>query len=291
MNIDQVYVFLIRNDVWIYILCGLGLIWYGSEFLRARRFLKQAMFGLERETGKRRQGNAFIFLFILGVIVSAVTYVNIRVAPTLPQTLLRPPTPTRDIFNLPLSSPTPLGISSFRPRGTPTSPLFVPTVTLPSQLQSNNTSNPVGTPTSPLQQPDNIDDIDVDDFVAGSDEGDFTVEDSSEGVPSLPASPNNCHPNATINRPTENESISGSVNLIGTALNENFLFYQIDISGPETNGSWTALFQPVFQTVNNGFLGNRDLVGWENGTYQLRLTVTDANGTDTGVCTVTVQVN
>ncbi len=40
---------------------------------------------------------------------SIVFFVNSRIAPTLPPELLKPPTPTPNIFSTPLSSPTPLG--------------------------------------------------------------------------------------------------------------------------------------------------------------------------------------
>jgi hypothetical protein len=95
---NQVYVFLIRNDVWIYILAGIGLFWYFSQLIRARRSLRQAVFGLERERGQQQQRRALTFSLLLMGIIILVSYVNIAVAPTLPPELLKPPTPTPDIF-------------------------------------------------------------------------------------------------------------------------------------------------------------------------------------------------
>ena len=43
--------FAVRNYVWIYFLCLLGVIWYLAELRRARRVLGQARFSLEFETG------------------------------------------------------------------------------------------------------------------------------------------------------------------------------------------------------------------------------------------------
>ncbi|MCA9998520.1 MAG: hypothetical protein KDE56_22310, partial [Anaerolineales bacterium] len=62
---DAFYVFIIHNDVWIYILCALGLFWYGSELVRALGILRRAMFGLERETGTRLRNNALFFIALL----------------------------------------------------------------------------------------------------------------------------------------------------------------------------------------------------------------------------------
>ena len=67
---DRLYLFLIRNDIWIYIICGLGLFWYISEFIRARQLLRRASFGLERETGGRVQGNALLFILLLLSVVA-----------------------------------------------------------------------------------------------------------------------------------------------------------------------------------------------------------------------------
>ena len=90
---DRIYVFIIRNDVWIYILSILGLVWYLSELWRARGLLRGAMFGLERERGQRLQSRALILVILCTSIIALVTYVNLQVAPTLPAELLKPPTP------------------------------------------------------------------------------------------------------------------------------------------------------------------------------------------------------
>ncbi|MEW5988980.1 MAG: hypothetical protein AB1791_20335, partial [Chloroflexota bacterium] len=72
---ENLYVFLIRNDIWIYILCGLGLIWYFGEWWRAQRMLRSAMFGLERETGQHLRNNALLFLTLFALVAGAVYYV------------------------------------------------------------------------------------------------------------------------------------------------------------------------------------------------------------------------
>lgn len=134
-------VFIIRNDVWILILCAMGLFWYITELFRARRLLRRAMFGLERETGTRMRNNALLFITIFASIVLLVYYVNTRVAPNLPPEVLNPvPATTPDIFLTPLSSPTPLG-GPAEQQPTPTPPL-APTVTLPGSGPPQDDGSP-----------------------------------------------------------------------------------------------------------------------------------------------------
>lgn len=140
---DEVYVFFIRNDVWIYILCGLGLLWYGSEFFRGRAILRQAMFGLERETGRRVRNTAVTLVVILVGLVSWVVYVNVLVGPTLPAGLLRPPTPTPNPFSLPIVTS-----GSVEVEATATLPM-APTVTLPGQATVTPTITPPIQPPTP----------------------------------------------------------------------------------------------------------------------------------------------
>lgn len=144
---DAFYVFIIHNDVWIYILCALGLFWYGSELVRALGILRRAMFGLERETGTRLRNNALFFIALLATIAGLVYYINSSIAPTLNPSLFRLPTPTPDIFATPLSSPTPLG--TVENLAVPT-PGLAPTVTLASQPNIPLIDEPVITDTQEI---------------------------------------------------------------------------------------------------------------------------------------------
>ena len=102
---DSVYVFLIRNDVWIYILSTLGFFWYAVEFIRATRGLRSAVFGLERERGTQTRNNALLFMSLFATVIAVVFFVNRQIAPTLAPELLRPPTPTPNPLSTPLSRP------------------------------------------------------------------------------------------------------------------------------------------------------------------------------------------
>ena len=93
---DRIYLFLIHNRVWIYILSAFGLVWYIGELIRAQRALGRAMFNLERETATRLRNHALSFVLFFVTVVGVVYYVNRFVAPDLPEEVLSPLTPTPD---------------------------------------------------------------------------------------------------------------------------------------------------------------------------------------------------
>ena len=257
---DAIYVFLIRNDVWIYILCTLGLLWYLAELLRAQSALRRAMFGLERETALRTRNKALFFILVFGAAIGLVTYANEVVRPTLPVEMLRPPTPTPGTGQLRTTAvATETTAVATEPGTTPTSPV-APTVTLPgdeaAEATSAETPTPGPTPTpSPTARP-----------VAG------------------------CTPSAFIREPANGKQVAGTVNIYGTADTPDFGYYELEISGPQTNGTWANLIgRRVTQRVVDGFLGgNVNLSQWEPGSYLLRLTVGTAQDQVTNQCVVDI---
>ncbi|MBK8986061.1 MAG: hypothetical protein IPM39_08265 [Chloroflexi bacterium] len=260
---ERVYVFILRNDVWIYILVVLGLFWYGSQYLQARRKLQQAMFGLERERGSQMRNTAIFFLLFFFGLGGIVYYVNTSIAPTLPASLLKPPTPTPNIFATPLSSPTPLGTAEIRPPE-PT-PALVPTITLASQ--------PGGLTVS---------------------EAEATARPNAPPTPSGPTPTPfvDCTVNLNIREPANGSVVSGLINFTGTAATPNFGFYKLEANGPETAGSWASLLgRTVDRPVRDGFLGNVNLSEWSGGPYLLRLTAVDINGSETGQCVIQVTLD
>ena len=106
---NDIYLFFIRNDIWIYIVCAFGLFWYLTQFFQARGMLQRAMFNLEKEQGRAIRNTATISILAFTAVIALVYYINTQIAPTLPADLLKPPTPTPNIFATRLSSPTPLG--------------------------------------------------------------------------------------------------------------------------------------------------------------------------------------
>jgi hypothetical protein len=267
---EPIYVFLIRNDVWIYILCGLGLFWYGNEFLRSRRLLRQAIFGLERERGLRIRNSALSFILLLAAVIGAVYYVNVQVAPGLPPELFRLATPTPDIFSTPLSSPTPLGTAEISPP-TPTVPL-VPTITLAGQ-PGEEAATLAGT-SSPGEG-----------ARPGADETPGTSTPSGPTVTPFVA----CTVDLNISQPRDGAFVSGSIIFNGTADFPDFKAFRLEANGPETSGQWASLLgRSIEQPARDSFLGNVNLSQWQPGPYLIRLTGVNTAGSDAGYCVIQI---
>ncbi len=263
---NQLYVFILKNDVWIYIVAALGLLWYVNEYFRSRRILKQAMFGLERERGSRVRSNALLFIFILGSIISFVFYVNNQIAPTLPAELLRPATPTPNIFSTPLSSPTPLQTTVPTPV-----PSLVPTIT----LVGNNIAQPAPA--------NNEGEADTDTAVSD----DPTTE---AGTPLPPPTPEvACNVRLNITDPRDGAVVPSTVTFFGTVDVDEFNYFRLEANGPQTSGQWADLLgRNVNQRIIDGLLGSANLEQWETGPYLVRLTAVNNNGFDISQCIIQI---
>lgn len=255
---DQFYVFVIRNDVWLYIVSILGLVWYVMKLWQARRILKGAMFGLERERGQRLRNRALVLVILCISIISLVTYVNLEVSPTLPAELLRPPTPTPNIFATPLSSPTPQN-----PAGVPPSPVLAPTATLPDQ--SGSESSPAGIE-PPLVE---------------------TIVPTPTGTLSVQIG--DCPTNAQITSPPSGAFTDGALTIFGTAESEDFGRYDIEAYGPQTGEVWLSILSDGGQSeVLDGILASVDLSTWLPGTYFIQLQLFDSVGEQSEQCTIEI---
>lgn len=253
---DRIYLFLIRNDVWIYIVSALGLFWYITEFIRAQGALRRAVFNLERETATRVRNHALSFILFFGAVVGIVYYVNRNIAPELPATLLLPPTPTPDIFATPLASPTPLATAAAEGEA-PGQPILAPTVTLPA-LPGLTTPIPIT--------------------------GTLTVEAT---VAAAPTPFESCIPELTITEPLNGSVVFQRVRFRGTANTGELHQYTIELNGPQTGGQWAPIFQePAPQPVINGDLGEADLSTWQAGPYRVQMRAFDVGGGELGVCTI-----
>lgn len=254
---DRFAVFLIRNDIWIYFISILGLFWYATELWRAHRLLRQAIFGLERERGTRMRNNALVFISVFLGIIAVVFFVNQRIAPSLPQSLLFPPTPTPNIFATPLTSPTPLRTTIEQSVATPN---LAPTVTLAGD----------GTPSVGLEGEDPL-----------------LTPTPTLYVPPTPFV--NCTADLNISEPQNGSAVDGALSFFGTADTENFQYYILETNGPQTNGQWASLLgRSVDQPVREGFLGNSNLSMWQSGPYLIRLTTIDVGENITGQCVIQV---
>ncbi len=266
---ERFFVYILRNDVWILILCSLGLIYFASQFLQSRKILQRAMFGLEREKGSRMQTTAVFFLFLFGGIMAFVIYVNTTIAPTIPDSAWKPPTPTPNIFATPLSSPTPIGTPEIRlPEPTPE---LVPTITLASdavnsQLSPGADNEPVTNLTQVPETP------------------------TPSGPTPTPFV--DCTVDLNISEPINGSVVADVINFSGTADTPNFAYYRLEANGPETDGVWASLLgRDMEQSVRDGFIGNVNLSQWGNGPYLIRLTAVDSNGFTTGQCVIQVTLD
>ncbi|MCP4427444.1 MAG: hypothetical protein GY803_23390 [Chloroflexi bacterium] len=259
---ESLYVFLILNDVWIYILSALGLFWFINEYVRSRRILRRAMFGLEWEKGTRLRNNALAFIIIFAAIIGLVFYVNSQVKPTLSEDLFKPPTPTPDIFSTPLSSPTPLGTAEII-LPSPTPPI-VPTITLASQPGEPPVAEP------PVSEP--------------------TESPTPPGPTVTPFI--GCTFDLNISEPGNGAFVAGAITFSGTADTEDFHHYRLEANGPETNGDWASLLgREVDQPVRDGFLGNVNLSQWANGPYLIKLTAVNTTQSEVGQCVIQITLN
>lgn len=266
---DRIYVFIIRNDVWMLILASMGLIWYISEFLRARAQLKRAVFGLERERGTQRRNNALLFILMLSGVIGLVLYVNYQIAPTLPTTVLRPNVDP-PALGTPLAPPT--AVATTPP--TPTPPL-VPTITLASQP---------GVPPA-------VDAVPVDEQTTITDtqnaEGDTAVSLPTFSVPPTPVI--GCNLTLTISEPRNGAVISGPIEFFGTVNTPDFGGFTLEANGPQTNGQWASLLgRTIEQSVQDGLLGNVNLTEWESGPYLVRLTAVNTNQVELYQCVIQI---
>lgn len=261
---DRVFLFFVRNDVWIYIVCAFGLFWYLTEFVRSQRRLRQAMFNLERETSLQVRNNALTFILFFGAIAGFTYYVNAAIAPDLPEELLIPATATPDIFATPLVPPTPLTGGGSQPEGggpLPDRPAPAPTVTLPPELGG------------PIPEPELLTD---------------TVSAEATLTPELIGTPFvGCRPDLLFTAPLDGSVAFSTIEFAGTANTGETHLYTIELNGPQTEGAWAPLFElPVPQPIDEAVLGTADLSAWADGPYLARLRATDRGGSEVGQCVI-----
>ena len=260
---DRIYLFLIRNDVWIYIVSILGLFWYLTELIRASRTLRRAMFNLEKETATAARNHALGFLLFFSVVIGIVFYVNRNIAPNLPEQLLVEASPTPDIFATPLNPPTPIGTPIAEGALNP-APILAPTVTLPFLPGINDSAIITGTTTA-----------------------------ETEATPEVSPTPfEACVPELTITDPLNGSVVFQRALFRGTANTGELHQYVVEINGPQTAGSWAQLTQtPIDQPIINGDLAQADLSQYQVGPYRVRLRALDTNGAELGQCVIQITLD
>lgn len=72
--------------IWLYVLCGLGILVYLRSILMARRERKSALFTLEREAASSRAARSLVGVFVFMGLAGSVFFVEEMLAPRLPET-------------------------------------------------------------------------------------------------------------------------------------------------------------------------------------------------------------
>lgn len=255
---DRFYLFLIRNDVWIYIVSTLALFWYLFEFIRAVQALRQAMFNLERETATNARNHALSFLIFFTTIIVVVFYVNRYIAPTLPQEVLNPPIATPGIFDTPAAPPAAASTTTASGSNSIEAPAMAPTATLPGAEAGA--------------------------VITDTEEGPETPIDVGTPTPIT-----ECIPTLMISEPLNGSVVFRRTTFRGTASTGETHRYIIELNGPQTAGTWAAISsEPANQPVVAGDLGEIDLSQWARGPYQVRLRALDSGGNELGSCTIQI---
>ena len=161
----------------------------------------------------------------------------------------------------------PLVVEALAP--TPAVP-FVPT---PTNTPLSATPTPTNTPT-PLPLP--------------------TAEEAAEEAATpepprpavqAPACPDN---RSLFLRPGNNEQVSGTINVVGSANHEQFQYYKIEYAAAGTENY--AYISGGNSPVTNGVLGTIDTSALGNGAWTMRLIVVDQTGNFPPPCQVTMNV-
>jgi RHS repeat-associated protein len=84
-------------------------------------------------------------------------------------------------------------------------------------------------------------------------------------------------PTATLTSPAANTEITSPTDIVGTATDDNFVRYELDVAPVEENPAFTRLATGISQ-ISNGVLGTFDPTLLLNGPYTVRLRVYDAGG-------------
>ena len=91
-----------------------------------------------------------------------------------------------------------------------------------------------------------------------------------------------------VTSPEPGEELKGTVEITGTVNTQNFGFYKYEVA-PQGANTW-ATISAGREVVRNGILGRWDTSALIPGDYQLRLVVTDNQGSSLPPCIVPVRV-
>jgi hypothetical protein len=243
-----------KYAIWIYILCGAGMIYYLQAALSARNEGSQAMFSLEREqAAKRIYRSAGMILVLLLIVVGVYGLSNH--SDMLPlQAESREPTPPAT------GAPATLTAEAQSPEGQATGTVGVPH-TPPNESQSTPTSEP-----TPTRKPRRT----------GTP---IVVPTLPQDTPTPRIVPAVCpQANVQVLQPGQNQIVDAGIEVRGTAYKDlfdryEFKFQSRDVPGDEWH--WVKTFRTPIQ---NGSLGVWHTSHLPPGRYRFLLIVIDKQG-------------
>lgn len=252
-----------KYSLWIYILCGIGMIYYIQAALSARTEGVQAMFSLEREqAAKRVYGSAGMILVLLMIVVGVYGLTNYAdLPPVQPETneTATPSAAEQATLTAGLQEPSTTGTVEANQTDTAQDPSDATPTSEPTPTRKPvRTNQPIVIPTLVLETP------------------------TPQVIPAV------CpHPNVRVNQPGQNQIIDAGIEVRGTAFKEGFdryefKFQSLDLVGDEWH--WVETFRTP---VQNGSLGVWHTSHLPPGRYRFLLIVIDKSG-NSQECTVPV---
>lgn len=246
---------------YIYAVCGLFALIQIYRLWQVRAERRQAVFTLEREKAVHELYNIFSVAMLLLVTMGVTYFFSRTLAVAVDPTILTPvatATPgltiASNITNTSsISDITNLLVATNTPLPATIAPTLTPLPTSPTPIVTvPPAATPVSAPAPIVQQP--------------------VCADAR----------------AVILRPGDNERVSGTITIIGTATHEKFNFYKIEYA-PAGTQSFSYLGGGDSPVINGG-LYSFSSTALGNGAWTLRLVVVDQTGNFPPPCQVTIQV-
>ncbi|CAN5459362.1 hypothetical protein BH10CHL1_BH10CHL1_42910 [soil metagenome] len=248
---------------YIYAVCGLFALIQIYRLWQVRAERRQAVFTLEREKAVHELYNIFSIAMIL-LVTMGVTYFFSRTLAVAvdPDILTRVMTATPSVSiasNITNTTSISDITNSLVATNTPVLVTVAPTLTpLPSP--------PTPTPSAPKPP----------------------VATPASAPAPIVQQPACADERAVILRPGDNERVSGTITIIGTATHDKFNFYKIEYA-PAGTQSFSYLGGGDSPVINGGLYSfNSTALG--NGAWTIRLVVVDQTGNFPEPCQVTIQV-
>jgi hypothetical protein len=227
-----------KYALWIYILCGLGMLFYLRSALNARREGAQAIFSLERETsaGRMYRSSGMIVLLLM-IAIGVYTLSNYVELPAIGASPLASPTPTpQSATPTTIPRPSEALTPTLTPEPTATRRPRQSTITLPTAVQDGPA--PTAAPAAPAQCP---------------------------------------HTNVQVVQPGQGQVIDSGVQVAGTALKEQFDRYEFKFKSQDIADEWHWV-ETFRTPVQNGPLGFWTTSHLPPGSYRFLLIVIDKTG-------------